>query len=237
MTLRRLCCQGQECPRYSAFAPHLKRWVAALIAACALAAPAQAAAEAATETRLMVLGDSLTAGYGLPHDQAFPVRLEAALKKKGLKVRVIDAGVSGDTTAGGRSRIDWALADKPTHAIVELGANDALRGIDPKVTKAALDRLISHLNERGIAILLCGMRAPRNMGPDYARAFDAIFPALASNHDVLFYDFFLDGVAAVPKLNQDDGMHPNAAGVEVVVTRLLPKVEELIARARARRGS
>ena len=121
--------------------------------------------------------------------------------------------------------------------ILELGANDALRGINPKVTSAALNDIIKHLNERGIAVLLCGMRAPRNMGTDYAKAFDAIFPTLAKSHDLLFYDFFLDGVATDPKLNQDDGMHPNAAGVEVIVKRLLPKVEELIARARARRRS
>jgi acyl-CoA thioesterase-1 len=204
----------------------------------AFAAPAEAGGKSSGRpVKVVVLGDSLTAGFGLSAEVAFPARLRAALKARGLAVEIANASVSGDTASGGLARVDWSVPEGTEAVILELGANDALRGIDPKVTKAALDRLISHLNERGIAILLCGMRAPRNMGPDYARAFDAIFPALASNHDVLFYDFFLDGVAAVPKLNQDDGMHPNAAGVEVVVTRLLPKVEELIARARARRGS
>jgi acyl-CoA thioesterase-1 len=204
----------------------------------AFAAPAEAGEKLGERpVKIVVLGDSLTAGFGLPAEAAFPARLQAALKAGGVAVRIANAGVSGDTASGGLARVDWSVPEGTEAVILELGANDALRGIDPKVTHAALDRLIRHLNERGIAVLLCGMRAPRNMGPDYARAFDAIFPALTRAHDVLFYDFFLDGVAVDPKLNQNDGMHPNAAGVEVIVTRLLPKVKELIARARARRGS
>jgi len=204
----------------------------------ALLAPAEAGRKAAgPPVKIVVLGDSLTAGLGLPVNEAFPARLGAALKARGLNVEIANAGVSGDTASGGLARVDWSVPEGTEAVILELGANDALRGIDPKVTRAALDRLIRRLNERGIAVLLCGMRAPRNMGPDYARAFDAIFPALAKAHDVLFYAFFLDGVAVDPKLNQDDGIHPNGAGVDVIVKRLLPKVEELIARARARRGS
>ena len=187
--------------------------------------------------KIVVLGDSLTAGLGLPANAAFPVRLRMALQARGLKVQITNAGVSGDTASAGLARVDWSVPEGTEAVILELGANDALRGVDPKLTHAALDRLIRHLKERGIAVLLCGMRAPRNMGADYARAFDAIFPALAESHDVLFYAFFLDGVAADPKLNQDDGIHPNGAGIDVIVKRLLPKAEELIARVRARRGS
>lgn len=187
--------------------------------------------------KIVVLGDSLTAGFGLPAAAAFPARLAVALKARGVEAKITNAGVSGDTASGGLARVDWSVPEGTEAVILELGANDALRGIDPKVTQVALDRLLRHLNERGIAVLLCGMRAPRNMGPDYARAFDAIFPALARAHDVVFYAFFLDGVATDPKLNQNDGMHPNAAGVEVIVKRLLPQVEELIVRARARHRS
>ncbi len=145
--------------------------------------------------------------------------------------------MSGDTASGGLGRLDWSVPEGTEAVILELGANDALRGLDPTVTKTALDTILSKLKERHIAVLLAGMRAPRNMGLDYVRAFDAIFPALASTHAVVFYPFFLDGVAADPKLNQGDGLHPNAAGVDVIVARILPKVEELIAEARAARGS
>jgi len=187
--------------------------------------------------KIVVLGDSLTAGLGLPDDATFPARLRTALKARGLAVEIANAGVSGDTTSGGLARVDWSVPEGTDAVILELGANDALRGIDPKVTHAALARLLRHLNERGIAVLLCGMRAPRNMGPDYVRSFDAIYPALAKSYDLVFYEFFLDGVAADPKLNQADGIHPNAAGVEIIVKRLMPKVEELISRVRSRRSS
>ena len=185
----------------------------------------------------MVLGDSLSAGLGLPVDTAFPARLAQALKAKGINVAIANAGVSGDTASGGFGRLDWSVPEGTEAVIVEFGANDALRGLDPNLTKAALDKILSKLKERHISVLLAGMLAPRNMGPEYVRAFDAIFPALASTHSVVFYPFFLDGVAADPKLNQRDGLHPNAAGVDVIVARILPKVEELIAKVRAARGS
>lgn len=187
--------------------------------------------------KIVVLGDSLSAGFGLPADAAFPAKLEHALKAKDIAATVTNAGVSGDTASGGLGRLDWSVPDGTDAVILELGANDALRGIDPKLTKAALDGILSKLGDRRIAVLLAGMQAPRNMGPDYVRAFDAIFPALASTHPVVFYPFFLDGVATDPKLNQGDGMHPNAAGVGVIVARILPQVEELVSRARRARGS
>jgi acyl-CoA thioesterase-1 len=187
--------------------------------------------------KIVVLGDSLSAGFGLPADAAFPAMLEHALKAKDIAATVANAGVSGDTASGGLGRLDWSVPDGTDAVILELGANDALRGIDPKLTKAALDGILSKLGDRRIAVLLAGMQAPRNMGPDYVRAFDAIFPALASTHPVVFYPFFLDGVATDPKLNQGDGMHPNAAGVGVIVARILPQVEELVSRARRARGS
>jgi acyl-CoA thioesterase-1 len=187
--------------------------------------------------KIVVLGDSLSAGFGLPADAAFPAMLEHALKAKDIAATVANAGVSGDTASGGLGRLDWSVPDGTDAVILELGANDALRGIDPKLTKAALDGILNKLGDRRIAVLLAGMQAPRNMGPDYVRAFDAIFPALASTHPVVFYPFFLDGVATDPKLNQGDGMHPNAAGVGVIVARILPQVEELVSRARRARGS
>ena len=187
--------------------------------------------------KIVVLGDSLSAGFGLSADAAFPSRLAEALKSSSPAVAITNAGVSGDTASGGLDRLDWSVPDGTDAVILELGANDALRGLDPKLTKAALDTILRRLEERHIAVLFAGMRAPRNMGSDYAREFDAIYPALASTHQVVFYPFFLDGVAADPKLNQGDGMHPNSAGVDVIVTRILPRVEELITRARVARGS
>lgn len=186
--------------------------------------------------KIVVLGDSLSAGYGLPGQAAFPAKLAQALKAKGLEATVANAGVSGDTASGGLGRLDWSVPEGTDAVIVELGANDALRGVDPAVTKKALDQILTKLKDRKIAVLLAGMKAPRNMGGDYARAFDAIFPVLASRHGSVFYPFFLDGVATDPKLNQADGMHPNAAGIDAIVMRILPQVEELIARARAARG-
>ncbi len=185
--------------------------------------------------QIVVLGDSLSAGLGLPADGAFPAKLAQALKAKGIAVTIANAGVSGDTASGGLGRLDWSIPQGTDAVILELGANDALRGVDPKVTKAALDGILSKLRDRHIFVLLAGMRAPRNMGAEYVRSFDAIYPALASAHRVVFYPFFLDGVAADPKLNQSDGLHPNAAGVDVIVAGILPKVEELISVARAAR--
>ena len=187
--------------------------------------------------KIVALGDSLTAGLGLPANEAFPAKLQQALQRKGIVATVANAGVSGDTASGGLARLAWSVPDGTEAVILELGANDALRGINPDVAKAALDGILSKLNDRHIVVLLAGMRAPRNLGPDYVGAFDAIYPALASTHGVVFYPFFLEGVATDPKFNQGDGLHPNAAGVDVIVARILPQVEELIARARKARGS
>jgi acyl-CoA thioesterase I len=199
--------------------------------------PAVAVAAGDRPVKLVVLGDSLTAGFGLTASAAFPAKLAQALKAKGVAATVTNAGVSGDTASGGLGRLDWSVPADTDAVIVELGANDALRGIDPKITKTALEGILRKLDARHISVLLAGMKAPRNMGPDYGRDFDAIYPALASTHHVVFYPFFLDGVAADPKLNQADGLHPNAAGVDMIVGRMLPQVEELIARARTARGS
>jgi acyl-CoA thioesterase I len=187
--------------------------------------------------KIVVLGDSLSAGLGLPADAAFPARLARALTAKGIAVEVTNAGVSGDTASGGLGRLDWSVPEGTEAVIVELGANDALRGIDPNLTKAALEGILTKLRDRHILALLAGMRAPRNMGPDYVRAFDAIYPALASTHRLVFHPFFLEGVATDPKLSQNDGLHPNAAGVDEIVARILPQVEKLIAVARAARAS
>lgn len=187
--------------------------------------------------KIVVLGDSLSAGYGLPADAAFPAKLAQALNAKGIAAEIGNAAVSGDTASGGLSRLDWSVPEGTEAVILELGANDALRGLDPKVTRAALQAIVQRLQDRRIAVLLAGMRAPRNMGPDYVGAFDGIFPSLASAHGLVFYPFFLDGVAADPKLNLPDGLHPTAAGIDMMVKNILPKVEELIARVRAVRGS
>jgi acyl-CoA thioesterase I len=202
--------------------------LAASVLAVWLAAALPAAGAGAV--RIVVLGDSLSAGLGLPLEASFPTRLERALKSQGLDVQIDNAGVSGDTASDGLARADWSVPDGTQAVVVELGANDALRGIDPKITRAALDGLLRRLQERGIAVLLAGMRAPPNMGPEFTSAFDAIFPELAARHEVVFYPFFLDGVAADRALNQGDGMHPNAAGIDVIVQRITPKVKELVAR-------
>jgi acyl-CoA thioesterase-1 len=186
--------------------------------------------------RLVVLGDSLSAGLGLAIQDALPAKLEKALKARGLPVAIANAGVSGDTTAGGLARLDWSVPDGTDAVILELGANDALRALDPAQTRATLDAIITRLKARKIAVLLTGMLAPRNLGPDYAKAFDPIYPELAKAHDLVFYPFILEGVAANPALNQGDGMHPTAAGVDVMVQGLLPKAEELISRVKAGKG-
>lgn len=180
------------------------------------------------ETRILALGDSLTAGYGLPAEASFPAQLERALKARGHDVRVINAGVSGDTSAGGLARLDWALAESPQVAIVELGANDGLRGQDPALMRANLDAILSKLKAKGVRVLLTGMRAPPNLGPDYGRAYDSVFAELAKKHGVAFHPFFLDGVAGQPALNQRDGMHPTEKGVAVIVERIVPQVETLL---------
>ena len=187
--------------------------------------------------KIVALGDSLTAGLGLPANEAFPTKLTRALQAKGIAVTIANAGVSGDTASGGLARLDWSVPEGTEAVIVELGANDMLRGIDPAVTKAALDQILTKLAQRHILVLLAGMKSLSNFGPDYARSFEAIYPALASTHAVVFYPFFLAGVADDPKFNQGDGLHPNAAGVDVIVARILPQVETLIARVRAARGS
>ncbi len=181
--------------------------------------------------RLLLLGDSLTAGYGLPRTEAFPARLGAALRARGLAVRIINAGVSGDTTAGGASRLSWLLAEKPGAVIIELGANDGLRGLDPALTRANLNAMLKRLKGAGLAVLLTGMKAPPNLGREYGAAFNRIFAELAASHGVGFYPFFLEGVAARPALNQRDGIHPNAAGVDVIVKAILPAVRKLLERA------
>jgi acyl-CoA thioesterase-1 len=179
------------------------------------------------------LGDSLVAGYGLAGTDAFPVKLQRALVAKGLAVQIVNAGVSGDTASGGLSRLDWSVPDGTAAVILELGANDALRGIDPAITRKALDAILRRLTERKIPVLLCGMLAPPNMGVEYVRAFNAIYPDLAAQYDEILYPFFLAGVAADPKLNQRDGLHPTAAGVAVIIEHILPQVEQLIMRVKA----
>ena len=183
---------------------------------------------AASLTRILVLGDSLSAGYGLPAGEAFPVKLGIKLRAAGHDVKMLNGGVSGDTSAGGRARLNWALADKPRFAIIELGANDGLRGLDSEAMRENLDDIIVRLKAAKIGVLLTGMRAPPNIGPDYGRAFNRVFPDLAQKHDVLLYPFFLDGVAAISSLNQRDGIHPNPRGVAVIVDRIMPFVVRLL---------
>jgi acyl-CoA thioesterase I len=190
---------------------------------------AQAPAPQATRPiKMVVLGDSLSAGLGLQASAAFPERLQKALQVKGIAVEITNAGVSGDTSSGGRDRLDWSVPDGTDAVIVELGANDALRGLDPKVTREALSDILTRLKARKIAVLLCGMLAPPNYGRDYADKFNAIYPDLAKSFGVPLYPFFLDGVAADAKLNQADGMHPTPEGVNVIVKNILPSVEAFL---------
>ena len=208
---------------------------AAALAIAGFAASAVTAAE--RPVKIVALGDSLTAGLGLSAADAFPAQLEKALTAKGLTVESANAGVSGDTASGGLSRLDWSVPDGTDAVIVELGANDMLRNVDPKVTRAALEQIVTKLKQRGIEVMLAGMRSVANYGEESAKQFNAIYPELATTHNLVFYPFFLDGIAADAKLNQRDGLHPTEAGVETIVTRITPKVEELIARIRAKRGS
>jgi len=206
----------------------------ALGLAAAGAVQAQDSGATEAELRILALGDSLTAGYGLAPEDGFIAQLQRALDAAGLAVRVLDGGVSGDTTAGGLARLDWALADAPDAVIIELGANDGLRGLDPAATRTNLDVMLTRLGQAGKPVLLAGMLAPPNLGPEYGAEFNRIYPELAVSHGVLFYPFFLDGVAADPALNQDDGIHPNAEGVRLIVERMLPQLRDLVARTRAR---
>lgn len=178
--------------------------------------------------RIVAFGDSLIAGYGLDREVSFPVRLERYLRDRGCPVTVIDAGVSGDTTAGGRTRIGWALEDEPDLVIVELGANDALRGLDPARMEDNLAAVIHSIREAGAEVLLAGMHPPANLGREYEERFQAVFPRLARRYEAVLYPFFLEGVAGVPELNQSDGIHPNARGVEEIVRRIGPVVERLV---------
>ena len=204
--------------------------VVALCLITVMMAPMARATAADAPVKIVAFGDSLTAGYGLPPPAAFPVRLEAALKAKGYAVEIANAGVSGDTASGGLARLDWSVPDGTDAVILELGANDALRGSKPELTRAALDQILRRLKERGITVLLAGMRAPPNLGAEYGKAFDAIYRDLAASYDAILYPFFLDGVAADRALNQPDGLHPTAEGVEKVVRGILPKAEVLVAR-------
>ena len=198
------------------------------LAAVALSLVCGAVPAAAHVPVVLDFGDSLTAGAGLPADQAFPAQLEVWLHKRGIGARVVNGGVSGDTTAGGRARLDWALADKPDLVILALGANDALRGIEPSTVRENLDKMIVKIQASGAKLLLVGMLAPPNWGEEYKRAFDGIFPELARIHHLPLYPFFLEGVAMKPELNQPDGLHPNERGVAVLVDKIAPVVAGLI---------
>lgn len=193
--------------------------------------PLQAAS--AAQLKLIGFGDSLMAGYGLEGGEGFPARLQAALNERGHDVEIIDAGVSGDTTSGGLARLDWSIPDDARGVILELGANDALRGVPPETTRTNLEAMITRLQARGIPVLLAGMLAPPNMGPDYETAFNAIYPELASQHDLLLYPFFLDGVTGTPALLLTDGMHPNANGINKMVEGILPVAEQFLDRIMA----
>ena len=191
---------------------------------------ATAAAASAEGTRLMAFGDSLVHGYGLAEDDTFPAQLQAALEQQGHAVEVLNAGNSGDTTAAGLARLDWALADRPDAVIVVLGANDGLRGLEPRQTYGNLTAILERLEADGLPVLLAGMLAPRNLGAAYVEEFDGVFQRLSDERDVVFYPFFLDGVAAQTELNLGDGIHPNKDGVAEIVTRIMPSVESLLDR-------
>lgn len=209
----------------------------ALLAGVLAAMPVLAQTPAQAPVKIVAVGDSLTAGYGLPDKDGLVPRLQAALTAAGVAAEVTNAGVSGDTAADGLARLDWSVPEGTDAVIVELGANDMLRGLDPKVTRQALDTILQRLTARHIAVLLCGMRSAPNLGADYGHAFEPIYPELAAKYGVPLYPFFLDGVAGNLSLVQPDGLHPNGAGVGVIVTRLLPKVKELATQARMQRPS
>jgi acyl-CoA thioesterase-1 len=203
--------------------------LASLVFGAFLAILATVAASYAEPYRIVGFGDSLMAGFGLGPGEGFPEKLQAALQRKGHDVVITNAGVSGDTTSGGLARLDWSVPDGTQLVILELGANDMLRGVAPELTEKNLDLMLARLGERGMNVLLIGMVAAPNLGPDYADAFNAIFPRLAQKHDVALYPFFLDGIAADRNFLLEDGMHPNQAGIDRMVERMLPEVERLIA--------
>jgi acyl-CoA thioesterase-1 len=203
-----------------------------MVASLLCAGPAPAA-----PLRVLAFGDSLTAGLGLPVGEAFPVRLQARLATDGYQVQIANGGVSGDTSAGGLARLDWALADKPDIVLIEFGANDMLRGIDPKVTYDNLDKIMGRIQQSGAKMLLLGMKSPSNWGREYQQSFDAIFPDLAEKYHAPLYPFFLDGVATDATLNQADGLHPNPKGVALIVERVAPYLERLLGRAGPAGGS
>ena len=205
-----------------------------MLAACLLLAPLHGIAAETQPPMIVAFGDSLTAGLGLPQDQAFPAQLEAALKARGTEATVVNAGVSGDTAAAGLARLDWSLPDDASAVIIELGANDALQGLPPEGTKQALAKIIETVQARGLPILLAGMEAPPNMGKDYADRFRAIYVDLAERYHVLLYPFFLEGVAMNDGMTQGDRLHPNAKGVAAIVENILSKVEELLAEVKAK---
>ncbi len=202
-----------------------------LVNALAAAVNLSTAAAESKPVHIVAFGDSLSAGYGLRPKDAFPAQLQKQLKADGRNVVVTNGAVSGDTTADGLQRLEWAVPDGTDAVILELGANDALRGIDPKVTRANLEKIIAALKKHNVQVLLAGMLSPANWGDNYSDDFDKIFPDLAKEHGLVFYPFFLEGVALDTKLNQDDGMHPTGKGVAEIVKRIMPKVVELIARA------
>lgn len=202
----------------------------------ALAGPGFAQGAVERPLKLVALGDSLTAGYGLPASAAFPAKLQKALRDKGMAVEISNAGVSGDTTSGGLARLDWSLPNDVDGVIVELGANDALRGIDPQVARKSLEEILKRLQARNIPVLLCGMLAPPNYGAQYAAKFNAIYPELAKQYGVPLYPFFLEGVATVERLNQPDGLHPTEAGVDTIVANILPTVQAFIGSISRQRG-
>ena len=213
-------------------------FVRAIIFACVAALPGAtepARAEAASRpVRIVALGDSLTAGYNLPQKAAFPAVLEKALRAKGYNVEVVNAGVSGDTSSGGLERLDWSVPDGTDGVIVELGANDMLRGLDPAITRRAIEGIVERLKARNIPVMLAGMYASRNLGPDYVRKFDSLYRDIAEKHGLVLYPFFLEGVAGDRSLNLPDGLHPSAKGVEVIAERILPSVESFLARIQQR---
>jgi acyl-CoA thioesterase I len=228
LVTRRLTLYGIKGGAINLIARHIRVWL--VLTAVILCPVAIASGASADQIKLLAFGDSLTAGYGLPKAEGFTEQLQSVLRAEGQDVVVINAGVSGDTSSGGRSRLDWALADTPDAVLLELGANDGLRGIDPSVTRENLDAILDRLSDLGIPVLFTGMHAPPNLGAEYGAEYSAVFADLSIKHDVVFYPFFLEGVAGKASLNQIDGIHPNPDGVAVLVTHILPSVHELLAR-------
>jgi acyl-CoA thioesterase-1 len=204
-----------------------------IFACAALLTMAAAAQPAGRPLRVVVLGDSLSAGYGLPQSAAFPAALERSLKARGHKIEIANAGVSGDTATGGLERLDWSVPDGTDGVIVELGANDMLRGLDPAVTRRAVEEIVARLKARNIPVMLAGMYASRNLGPDYAQKFEGLYREIADRHGLVLYPYFLDGVAGDRSLNLPDGLHPTQKGVEIIVERILPSVETFLTRLAA----